>query len=150
MMREARAEFGKMYRAIVLDGIAVGEVRDSALGRPYRGRERRACRYCAFLWSVLVKFYGEYAMQRRWEGDRRKLNLSICEGRPLVIGCQSFRVDSDWSHVRDDLEMYRVEDEKVEGLEFVGKTKPRSPSLQCLEFPTRLEITLETSTKMLW
>ncbi|KAF7188916.1 hypothetical protein HII31_09839 [Pseudocercospora fuligena] len=125
LIRNARAEFAKSHRALVLDGIPIGDVKDAADGKSYRGRVREKCRYCQFLWDVLVKFHGEEWLVSKsfYAGnkDPRKLKLSICEGRPLVLGCQSFRSDPDWSHVRDDLEIYRSEDDGGVEMEFVGR-----------------------------
>ena len=48
-IRAARTEFGKKSRALDLPQIDVGEIKGSAKGVPYRGRQRPACRYCRFI-----------------------------------------------------------------------------------------------------
>ena len=44
----------------------------------------------------------------------------ICEGRPLIIGCERFKSDPEWLFTREDIEVFTDLNQEPKYLEFVG------------------------------
>ncbi|KAK3678151.1 hypothetical protein LTR78_002247 [Recurvomyces mirabilis] len=103
----ARDVAGKVP-SLQLDEISLKDIMGPRL-RNEKGEPLSTCRYCAFVCDVLDAVFPRFAgmgMLSYASLRLKKVGLTICEGRPLIIWCRGLEFDPSWAHARVDIEVY--------------------------------------------